>query len=161
MLHCNIHKSMSAPLRFLSSHMSPRASHRRHHGYAILASSPAVFTTAGGKSGSKVPGERQNEMTFWKKMQTCAFKNAHNSDMRIEKKRHIFTRVGLLVDPYSVQGRRNHGGKGPIAPLEDVSRGAKPPYSAHTHIHSTLIHRYFSVLTSVTCQLLRNWTYLL
>ena len=48
-----------------------------------------------------------------KKMRTCAFKNAHNSDMRIENKGQVFTRVGLLVDLYSVQGRRNHGGYSP------------------------------------------------
>ena len=34
--------SVSAPLKSMSSRMSPRASHRRHQ-YAILASSPGSF----------------------------------------------------------------------------------------------------------------------
>ena len=34
--------SMPAPFKFMSSRMSPRASHRRHQ-YAILASSPGSF----------------------------------------------------------------------------------------------------------------------
>ena len=34
--------SLSAPLKLMSSRMSPRASHRRHQ-YVILASSPGSF----------------------------------------------------------------------------------------------------------------------
>ena len=34
---------------------------------------------------------------------------------------------------------RNGGTTGAISPLDDASRGAKPPYPAHTQIHSTQI----------------------
>ena len=56
--------SMSAPLKFMSSRMSPRASHRRHQ-YAILASSQNVslrnrkMSLKGQKCQGRLPGWRQ------------------------------------------------------------------------------------------------------
>ena len=53
------------------------------------------------------------------------------------------------------KGGGTTGAREGYTPLEDASRGLSP-YPAHTHIHTTLIHAYVSVLTSGTCQLLKN-----
>ena len=75
-----------------------------------------------------------------KKMRTCALKIRDKFSRELD-----FWLISILC--------KGGGTTGAIAPLEDTFREAKPPYPAPTHIHSTLIHRYFSVLTSVTCQL--------
>ena len=88
--------------------LSPCASHRRHQ-YAILASSSGNFYR---RLFSYISTKRQQNVSLHNrqmslKSQKCrgnlpgSRQNGEFSDMRIERKGQVFTRVGL-VDLYSV-----------------------------------------------------------
>ena len=112
--------SLSAPLKLVSSRMSPRASHRRHR-YAILASSPGSFYrrlfSYTGPYKYKTSAKRQQNVSLRNRQMSLKGQKCRGELARmasrwridgvfwtwaLKKWEQVFTRVGLLVNLYSV-----------------------------------------------------------
>ena len=124
--------SLSAPLKFMYSRMSPRASHRRHPVIRLLASSPGSFD-------SRLFGILVQNVS----KTSDSVKMAYFRKCALKKWGQVFTRVGLLVNLYSVSPLRrafdaNHCPPRAFDPPQEIGQ------QLHTKRFRNLFHSFRS-----------------